>query len=101
MEAVPRRDASQRWKLATEKVIKTKSIGKDKLRQTVKFVASIDDLERFVNIITGEITNLPTPGIATEEIEAQLLDLEVNNFYAKSLLVLQNFTIAGKAGTFF
>ena len=75
-KVIPRRGASLRWKAATEKVIERKSVEKDKLRQTVKFVASIDEMERFVNIITGRITSLQTPGITTEEIEAQLLDLE-------------------------
>ena len=69
----------KRWKLATEKVIKAKSSGRNKLQQTVKFVAAIDDMERFVSIMTGAITNLPSPGVTSDEIEMQLSDLEVIN----------------------
>ena len=59
-------------------MIKTRNIGRDKLRQSLRFVASIDDMERFINIITGKITSLPSPGTTAEEIEIQLMDLEVN-----------------------
>ena len=69
----------KRWKLATARVIQAKSSGRNKLQQTVKFVAAIDDMERFVSIMTGAITSLPSPGVTSEEIEIQLSDLEVIN----------------------
>lgn len=43
----------------------------------MKFVASVDEMERFVDIMARNVTSLPSPGTTNEEIQAQIMDLEV------------------------
>ena len=59
-----------------------------KLRKTVEFVASINEIEGFVAIFAGRVTSLPSPDTTADEIQMQMEEAEVVNL----IILLENLT---------
>lgn len=66
-----------KWKFAKDKLIAKRNTGQLKLQHMVRFVAGIEELQKWVNIMTVEVASLAPVATKAEEIELQLSETEV------------------------
>ncbi len=67
-----------KWKSVKDKLIEKRNTGQMKLKHMVQFVSGIEELQKWVNILTVKVSNLSPIGLNAKEIQCQLEETEVN-----------------------
>eukprot|EP00794_Sanderia_malayensis_P006649 gene6649-7395_t len=65
-------ETSNKWKLVRSKLVDKRDKEENKLRQLVQYVSIVDDLDKWITVTTGTVSNLGPDGKEPETIAKQL-----------------------------